>query len=292
MIISQLFGGLGNQMFQYALGRRLAIERDVPLKLDLSWFAQQTKRRYCLNQFQISAEIATPVEIHFFTKSHWPSVLRKIFKRLQTKYPEWLGQIVTYQSLGYCSQVLDVPKRAYLKGYWQSEKYFLNIRSILLNELRIKEPLDYENQRILDEIRGTNSIGVHIRHGDYINDSRTNQIHGVLPIDYYVRGMQILEDNVDFPHYYVFSDDIHWARQNLGTLKKITIVDHNDTGHEHFDFSLMSACKHHIIANSSFSWWAAWLNDYSHKIVIAPKRWFMETSMDTRDLIPPAWMII
>jgi hypothetical protein len=104
--------------------------------------------------------------------------------------------------------------------------------------------------------------------------------------------MQNLDNTVGSPHYFVFSDDIPWARQNITSKRKVTFMDHNDPKHEHLDFSLMSACKHHIIANSSFSWWAAWLNDHPYKIVIAPKKWFTDETMDSRDLIPHDWIVI
>lgn len=292
MIIVNLMGGLGNQMFQYALGRRLAMERAVPLKLDLSWFSQQKMRRYRLDQFQISAETATPAEICFFTKCHCPSVLWKMFEKLRTKHPQWLGQVVTYPGMSYYPQALQVPKYAYLNGYWQSEKYFKPIRQFLLQELIIKEGLVTPIRQMLDIIQSTNSVSLHIRRGDYVNNPRSNHVHGVLSLMYYQQAMQGLEGAIRSPHYFVFSDDIPWARQHLQDVKNVTFVDQNDPEQDHLDLTLMSACKHHIIANSSFSWWAAWLNQNQGKLVFAPRRWFNDFSFDTQDLIPDGWILV
>lgn len=293
MIITRLSGGLGNQLFQYALGRKLSKDRGIPLYFDLSAFkAEGSYRKYKLYHFQIHGYPATEQQLNQFYNYGKTYFFRKIFSLFQRRLPYYRRRVVIEQSLAFDSNIFKVPSHVSLLGYWQSENYFYDIRSALLEELQIKESLNVENQRIMNKIRETNSISLHIRRGDYVNNPHTNQVHGVLPLEYYLQAMQILNDTVVSPCYYVFSDDIPWARQNMNTIRNITFVDCNDTEQDYFDFNLISACKHHIVANSSFSWWAAWLNNYSDKTVIAPRRWFMDSSRDSRDLLPPAWIVI
>jgi hypothetical protein len=293
MIITRLSGGLGNQFFQYALGRRLSMDRGVPLYFDLSALqAKKSYRKYELDHFQIKGNPATEEEIKKFHENSEINFLHKLSSLFRGQLSYFQQKNVIEQSPCFDPNILKVYSHVSLYGYWQSEKYFFDIRPVLLSELKIKERLDDENQKMLDKIQKTNSVSLHIRRGDYVNDSRTNQVHGVLPLDYYRQAMQVIEKNIDSPHYYLFSDDISWARQNMNDMKNITFVDHNDPEYARFDLELMRACKYHITANSSFSWWAAWLNDYSHKLVIAPKKWFADASRDNHDLIPSTWMVI
>lgn len=192
------------------------------------------------------------------------------------------------------------PRRhTYFKGYFQTEQYFLHCREQLCREFRLKTPLTPENARILEDIRSCCSISLHIRRTDYLS----NPYLSPPPLEYYLRSMAEMEGRLraagapqESLRYFIFSDDIEWARQNLRPALSHVHVDINDGGTGYFDLELMRNCRHHIIANSTFSWWAAWLNEHAEKIVIAPRIWFNREEGDryhTDDaLIPGSWLRI
>lgn len=290
MIIVQLNGGLGNQFFQYALGRRLSHERNEILRFDLSVLqSPYSIRQYKLGYFQVYGRPLLDKEHeHFY--GYRDSRLLRIFKLLQQQsLPYYRQKIVNEKTLLFDANILRVPSNVLLQGYWQTEKYFLCIRDILQNELQLKKPLDPVNLDLFQSIQNRNSVSIHIRHGDYLSNPDTNKTHGVLPLSYYQRAIELVSGKVDNPHFYVFSDDIPWARENLAKVKNIHFIDHNDSTHDYFDFALMTACKFHIIANSSFSWWAAWLSVFPEKIIVAPQQWY-QIHIDSRDLIPLEWI--
>ena len=141
-----------------------------------------------------------------------------------------------------------------------------------------------------EQISSSTPVSIHIRRGDYVNDSHTNSVHGTCGLDYYQNAMKLISGRVDKPTFFCFSDDIEWAKNKLHAQYPIIYVDHNGLDNASEDMRLMSQCKHNIIANSSFSWWGAWLNSNPDKIVIAPTKWFQKEDYDTRDLIPAGWI--
>lgn len=291
MILVSLNGGLGNQFFQYALGRRLALKHGVELRFDLSLLEANPARKYQLDKFQVQGQPVSMQELkrfYFFERQHY---LRFLDRKIQHALPYYRRRVVREISTVFDNNVLKAPRSAALDGYWQSEKYFQEIRPMLLDELRLKNPLDTLNQCLYHQIISTNSISLHIRHGDYLSNPVAKQFHGVLPLKYYQRAMRILENIGSNPHYFVFSDDIPWARTHLSAAN-VTFVEHNSCQGDYYDLVLMSACKRHIIANSSFSWWAAWLCASPEKIVIAPEKWFNDATMNSEDILPPEWMRI
>jgi hypothetical protein len=179
----------------------------------------------------------------------------------------------------------------YLIGYWQSERYFLGIRDVLGAELEVQEAPTGANLRLLERIRSCDAVSLHVRRGDYVADPRTNAFHGILDQTYYQDALRVVGDQVGNPTVFVFSDDIEAARAYVGHLGLMTFVDVNGPAEAHQDLRLMRACKHHIIANSSLSWWGAWLADWPHKVVIAPRRWFKDPNAQGRseELIPRNW---
>jgi hypothetical protein len=189
------------------------------------------------------------------------------------------------------SELFDLSDNTYLSGYWQSEKYFRNIKEHLVEELSLFNLPSVENEKYLIEIFNTNSVSIHIRRGDYINDTSAINTHGFCGLDYYVNSISFIESKLSNPTYFVFSDDIDWARHNIKTKKNIFFIDTNFDKPEE-DLRLMLNCKHNIIANSSFSWWAAWLNQNKEKIVITPKKWFADSKKSSIDLIPSEWLKI
>jgi hypothetical protein len=299
MIIVKLIGGLGNQLFQYALGRNLAERNSTILKLDLSGFEEYKLQRYGLHCFEIWEHIASIEEIETFKRkriTHFSNLISRVIRSLGfSSYPTSFF----YQHPKYLKEkegdfdpsILDTTGNIYLDGYWQSEKYFYGIREILLREFVIKYEPDFMNTKLINVISKHESVSLHIRRADYVLDPLTNQVHGVCSMDYYKKAVNILGQKVQNCHFFIFSDDHKWVRKNFIIDYPFTIINQNDASKNFEDLRLMSLCKHNIIANSTFSWWGAWLNKNPNKIVIAPKKWFADDELNaqTIDLIPLSW---
>jgi len=292
MIIVKLMGGLGNQLFQYAAARRLSIHHDTTLKLDISFFTRHKSRSYGLNHLCIREEFATTEEISALKcfpleGSRKRSYMSKPLRALQRAF----RRSVFYERKlkPYDPNILKTPPNVYLDGYWQSEKYFSDIEGVIRREFRFRNEPDDINRNLVKEILNNESVSVHVRRGDYLSDPK-NRIFATCDQAYYYRCVAMIAKRVVNPHFYIFSDDSNWARENLHLDYAATFVIYNDAAKAHEDLRLMSMCKHHIIANSSFSWWAAWLSVREKKLVFAPKQWFNDPSFDTRDLIPNDWI--
>ena len=280
-------GGLGNQMFQYALGRRLALERSVPLKLYLDWFDKVDDRRYELDQLNINAEIASYEEffrLKYFSRNWFT---RKVYKAYQFVLLYYHKRYVIEKYEGeFDPKIHNVPRSAFLLGYWQSEQYFKPIEAIIRQDFSPSIKFTKETQALAEKMkRRTNSVSVHIRRSDYMH------LPGflVLPIDYHLRAAAYINQRVSSPHFYIFSDDIEWARENLKLNGRMTFIEPSAGGKDFPDMHLMSQCRHHINANSSFSWWGAWIGEQPDSIVIAPKRWFTDKPYP-KDMIPERWI--
>jgi hypothetical protein len=290
MTIVKLNGGLGNQMFQYALGRKLSYINHVSLKLDLSEFKTYTLRTYRLNFFNIHAEIATEDEVVSFKPgekgvsgflSSIPELLKPYYKR----------RYIKEQFLHYDPNISKCRGDSYLDGYWQSEKYFNDIAQIIREDLTLRERSDPMNERMAEKISSCDAISLHVRRGDYITNPVTNLYHGNCTLDYYQKAIDEMIKNIVDPHFFIFTDDPEWAKKNINTGFPTKVIDHNGPDKDYEDIKLMSLCKHHIIANSSFSWWGAWLCRNPDKIVIAPSKWFnkKEIENETKDLFSESW---
>jgi hypothetical protein len=193
------------------------------------------------------------------------------------------------EKLGFNENFFDLPDTLYLDGYWQSEKFFLDIKDIIREEYTLKDELGDENISILHDIKSTNSVSVHIR--NYYLD-QIESVHCMLPLDYYNECILEISKIVDDPVFYVFSDDIERTKDSLHTSLPVHYIDLNK-GNPHLDLFLMSNCQHNIIANSTFSWWGAWLNQNLEKKVYTPRTWFKKNSgVETRDLVPEEWIKI
>lgn len=285
MVISRLMGGLGNQMFQYAAGRALAVSNNCDLKLDVSGYKNYTLHNgYELNLFKIQAGIATDVEISGFVKgqTRWS---RFISKKLKLKNKSHLIE----KNFDYDPSFFEIKRPIYIDGYWQSYQYFESIESQLKLELTPTTRLSGLNLTISKQMAKCNSVSLHIRRGDYVSNLEANKTHGFIGIEYYNKAISFIHEQVLHPHFFVFSDDIAWARENLGLTINVVFINHNQGRSSFEDMRLMSLCKYNIIANSSFSWWGAWLNTNPNKIVIAPKQWFANMQ-DTSDLMPENWL--
>lgn len=289
MIITNLFGGLGNQMFQYAAGRRLAHVLAVELKLDVTWLGKSGSRAYSLGNFNVQENFASASEIAVVAPRG------RLGQALAKKWPQKWPKYIQEKQFHFDPNVLNLPDGVYLKGYWQSEKYFLDIAGIIRREFTVKTPLSGKSKELAELIASKQSVSLHIRRGDYFATRKTKQVHGACDLDYYFRCVDYLKQLVKNAHFFIFSDDHEWAGVNLKQLYPATPVDCNRSDKDYEDLWLMSRCKHHIIANSTFSWWGAWLNPGKDKIILAPKQWFgkkMQVSMKMDDLFPPTWILL
>ncbi len=294
MIIVKLIGGLGNQMFQYAAARHLSHLRETPLLFDTSYIDKDpggayTKREMELDAFNIQIVKATQSEIDFFDIPH----SNKITRSLQRNFPSFFKNVYAAESgSSFNKHFFKFPKNTYLEGFWQSEKYFLAIREIILNDFTLKNKLDTEYEKYLHQIQSLNAVSLHVRRGDYVSNEFVKQHHGNLPLSYYQDAIKFLnkfQSNLDV---FVFSDDIAWCRSHLNLEVNTHFVENLSGSNPHSEMYLMSKCKHHVVANSSFSWWGAWLNTNSSKIVVAPRKWYADSNLNTNDLIPKTWQIL
>lgn len=285
IIVVRIVGGLGNQMFQYACGRALAVRSGARLLLDISAFERYKLHGFGLDGFETIKERAP---FRLCTGSALHAVIKKAgvgTARLLSL--QGFHYISENDDLSTQSQLFGACRKAYIDGYWQCEDYFRDVADLIRSEFRLRtmavpEPRVPRN--------GRTRVSLHIRRGDYVNNVQTNAIHGVLSIDYYEYAISFIEKHIgsDF-ELIVFSDDIEWARQNLASKQPMTFVP-GSKRLPHTDLHMMAACDHHIIANSSFSWWGAWLNPSPVKTVIAPKRWFMTEKYAHHHICPPEWI--
>lgn len=290
MIIVQIIGGLGNQMFQYALGRCLSLKLQKEFKMDLTGFNNYKLHHYALGHLNILENIASLEEVKRYTFKVLFSRVTRIIKK-GTK-PYFKRSIVQEQSTNFDPNIFKILGNVYLKGYWQSEKYFKPIEAIIRREFTIKDQPDETNKKIALNIAHSNAVSIHVRRADYINNQTTNKVHGVCSLDYYHKAVEVVAKKIKSPIFFIFSDDHEWVKNNLKFNYPMVYVTHNLVEKNYEDLRLMSLCQHNIIANSSFSWWGTWLNPNKKKIVIAPKLWFQDKSRDASDLIPSTWIKI
>jgi hypothetical protein len=294
MIVVQLMGGLGNQMFQYAAGRRLSHVRHLPLKLDISWFKGKQDRRYSLSSFNTQENFATDADLAKFRELEFRPSIQRIVLALKNSCPLFSSLKVKERYVWENPALLMTKGDLYLEGYWQNEQYFKDIKDIIHHEFTFKNTPERKNAVLSEQISNCESVSVHIRRGDYVSNPVTLQFHGILPLEYYQKSLARIMESVENSHFYVFSDDPIWPRDNLRIQDPVTYITHNGPDKDYEDLRLMSLCKHHIIANSSFSWWAAWLCQNPEKMVIGPTQWFLDPVLNaqTADMIPPEWIRI
>lgn len=288
MVFVKMLGGLGNQMFEYATARRIAEVNKTGLKLDLSGYKNDRLRVFELDCFDIKGSAATEEELSDFQNQHFLALkCDRITNYLKLPFNQVM---IIEKDFIFDPKVLNLKGEKYLNGYWQSEKYFADIASIIRKDFSFRDKPNQTNAKLLEQIAGEEAVSVHVRRGDYVQNSVTNNYHGICDLHYYHDAVNVLQKRFKNLTFYVFSDDSAWVKDNLKIkAAKVHYVDHNapDKGFE--DMRLMTNCKHFIIANSSFSWWGAWLSDYEKKNIIAPKKWFNDASINTSDLIPSSW---
>ncbi|HQQ98228.1 MAG TPA: alpha-1,2-fucosyltransferase [Cyclobacteriaceae bacterium] len=296
MIIVRLRGGLGNQLFQYAAGKALAEHHGTALRLDLYTYTKHPYRKFELNKFRIDATEATRAEVHRFTGSN--PLVRYLNKRENYLH---CPSVFSQPHYHFFEDFLSLPSDLYLNGYWQSEKYFANITALIHQQYQPATPLDAVNADLSARMSQEQSVAVHVRRGDYAASQDYQGFFGLLGKEYYDQAIAVIREKVSNPKFYFFSDDPIWCEANFTGLSA-EFVKHNTGEQSYKDMLLMSACRHAIIANSTFSWWGAWLHEASDRVVIAPKQWFRtnystrkEPSYpsrvyNTKDQIPPTWI--
>lgn len=290
MIIVKLWGGLGNQMFQYATARRLAIKHKTEVGLDLSWFSltnnQDSTRFFELDSFKLKKNVIEhPEDLDIIPYRPGRLGTKNIISRKYRSPDTYI--LYREQQYSLNKPVLRAPNNTYLEGNWTTEKYFIDIRPKVLHDFSWREKPTIKNREIISELKmELNSVSLHIRRGDFLNKT-TFKHHGILGLDYYYQAECAIKKTVDKPHFYIFSDDIGWVKNNLRLKSQMSFVSHDRKGTD--DMCIMKECKHAIIANSTFSWWAAWLNTNPGKVVIAPKMWLAEPNVNTSDVIPSNW---
>lgn len=292
MIVSQIIGGLGNQMFQYAAGRVLSLVRGQSLRLDISGYPD-----YGLHQgfelqrvFNAPIEIATEADVRAILRWRNSSGICRILSR--PSMAAFRGKrFVVEPHFHYWHGIKDVPSDCYLMGHWQSEKYFHEKAAQIRSDFSFRFAPEHLNAELAGQISSANAVSLHVRRGDYANNPQTNAAHGLCSLEYYHAAIQYIAERTECPHLFIFSDDVDWTRRNLKVAFPCQYVDHNRDAESYNDMRLMSLCQHHIIANSSFSWWGAWLDPKPTKIVVAPHKWFARET-DTTDLIPGEWIVL
>lgn len=292
MIICNLVGGLGNQMFQYACARALSLELNMPLKFTTDTFgAYHAHNGFELDRvFGLKLEIASGQDLARLMG--WERSLPVVRRALAKRPFSWLAgrRFLGEPHFSYWPALLERARQgAYLQGYWQSERYFSGHAARIRTDFSFKEDLQGSNLKIAHAILQGSAISIHIRRGDYVSNPKTLSVHGNCPPDYYHAAIETLLQRCPDARLFAFSDDPQWVSQVLQPrYPDLVLVDHNKGMESYNDMRLMSMCHHHVIANSSFSWWGAWLNPRPDKMVVAPARWFAD-GRDTRDLIPEGW---
>lgn len=285
MIIVKLIGGLGNQMFQYAAAKSLSIYHAVPLKLDITALENSKDRKFELSFFNIKLDFASKEEISSYIRGNF---IQKIIRNLKKPH---ISKLYKQAYFHFDKFFYKASSNTYLQGYWQSEKYFCNYKNIIRLDLTIKEKYIIHLKEKAREMQLQNSVAIHIRRGDY-NQLKLQEYHGLLEASYYNNAINYLLSLFPDAKMYFFSDDPIWVKANIQIKSNLEFVSGELTKNNIEDFYLMSQCSHNIIANSSFSWWAAWLNNNPNKIVIAPKKWFNKAKHNTSDLIPNTWILL
>lgn len=294
MILVKLSGGLGNQMFQYAFGKQLALKNNTVLVLDTSFLQSKlpfkkwtTPMRYELHIFNINAAIKP----NFITSNILLYPFAKAEYMIRTKWYAMKYTLQAENDFAFNSNFLNANDNSYVTGNFQSEKYFKSIENEIRNDFTFNAKPDAVNLEWQEKIKECNAVSIHIRRGDYLSISRNAKKFASVPISYFKTAIKLVATKIANPVFFIFSDDLDWAKENLSTEFPVFFVGDNSSALTAYrDMELMSLCKHNIISNSTFSWWAAWLNRNHEKIVISPQKWFEDSSINSTDIYPSEWI--
>jgi hypothetical protein len=297
MIVVQLLGGMGNQMFQYAVGRHLAVKNKAELKVDTSILLDHrpgvhvVNRHYDLDVFQPSLSIATSWDVWRYNW-HGLGLAGKVAGRVHQLI---VGNPTTREkSFEFDPSILSLTGEIYLAGLWQSYRYFREIKGIIRADFKLRFPLEGNAAVLQLKIESCHAVCINVRRGDYVTDPPTAQSLGFVGLDYYSNAVATLRAKREELKYFVFSDEVEWCQQNFQFLgENVTFVGHEYAGPKFsWYLELMQSCKYFVIPNSTFAWWGAWLSRSPEKTVIVPRRWFRHGKTSDNDLIPPDWIRI
>lgn len=288
MIYVRLFGGLGNQLFQYSTARALSLRVGTGVIVDTRYLSgEATHMSYALKHFRVALEKSSP-----YLPPHAHDLpLRYLLWRFGLGHsPRFMRE----SSLRFDASVLSAPDETYLHGYFQSERYFLDRAAEIKTELQFVTPPSLENRRWIAQIeKDDRAISVHVRRGDYIADPKAAATYRRCDEAYYRQAIQEIAARTGIePRAYVFSDDPQWAKMNLSLGIETFVVEHNQGEAAFEDLRLMTLCRHHVIANSTFSWWGAWLSGSEQGVKVGPAVWFSNDKDNSGDLIPESWIMI
>jgi hypothetical protein len=288
MIVAFLTDRLGNQLFQYAAAKALAVRNNTIVKIDKRYYDDYAPAgfAYELDSFCVPQQFLGREEVKKYT---WESD-SILYRTIRKIYPK---RTYFEKSFEYDKQFEYLTGTVYLRGFWQSYKYFAAIEDIIRQEFRFKTIVDHENDAFAKDILTSESVCLSIRRGDHVTNPKIGNTFGSCGPSYYKQGLNILEQGGKKLKLFIFSDDIEWCRKNLDFSHPMVFVQHNfsDSRYDYY-LQLMSLCKHFIIPVSTFPWWGAWLSTYAEKTVISPKIWFNDPKINTQDLCPPDWIRI
>jgi hypothetical protein len=285
-----LYGGLGNQMFQYAFCLALNAKGKKARITFSNYFYYKHHQGFDLDRaFKLHHPPAQTLLASILQHSGFLlkySIVRKINRRLALLYQS--NQVAFNEKQEYtCDTEVFNQLNTVFIGTWQCIDYFKPFEKQVREHFKFSIPTDAENSTIIKKIMSTNAVSVHVRRGDYLNENWQHKLHVIRTTKYYNNATAYIEKEVPAPHYFIFSDDVEWAKQNLA-FKNCTYITHNHGNSSFIDMYLMSLCKHNIIANSTFSWWGAWLNNNENKIVIMPNKWMNEGTCE--GIFPAEWI--
>jgi len=296
MILIRLAGGLGNQLFQYALGTYLAGKNHTELKIDLTLLEDKsiehkifTHREYDLNAFHLPVKLASPEEIKHFNGHLYSYLPGKLYNQIT-----WAlfrsKRLVVEKQRNFQPDVLNLPDDRCLVGAWQSEKYFIAIEQEIRKLYAFPDTLTGDSAALGIRIKDSNSLCVNVRRGDLVTSPLYEKMLGAMPPEYFQKGFEQIAGKEKIETVYVFTDDPEWAREHLRFPVATEFVGAEHNGPRYVNkLHLMSLCRHFIIPNSTFSWWAAWLSTHPDKKVVAPKQWFRDPSLNSDDIVPDSW---
>ena len=285
MIITEINGGLGNQLFQYAAGLSLSLRHQTQLKTAVQFKNADTSRSLGLSHFNLNLIEASQEEVSQLYSGS------AIDRAIQSILPAQFKHVYKEKHFAYQSGFEKLGSKVYLKGYWQSELYFSSITEQVKTTFTLKPEYYSSIQSLINEINTSESVSIHVRKGDYLLHPYSDY-YASLESAYYNNALAALQENLPQLKLYVFTDDPKWVKENLALPIPYTLISGVQTTSMYEDFQAMLTCKYHIIANSSFSWWTAWLSARDGKKVVAPKEWFKNGPSDTADLIPKSWLIV